>query len=136
MNVRVLIGVLVGATLIGIPAFAGDFSNPVPYSVDAQRASRISNENMRLFGGSGSAPIAYGDYYERYQSGTNWNNAVMSGNTIILNGDNNSVVLTLGDSVITQTSDGTCLSTTNTFLNNGGTAEMITINCGTPNEQP
>ncbi len=132
MNVRMLLSVLVGATVFGIPSFAGDFSNPVPYSADAQRASRISNENMRLFGGMGSSvPVAYGDYYERYQSGANWNNAVMSGNTIILNGDNSSIILTTDGSTINQTSNNTCLNTTNTFLNDGGTTEMQTIDCGT-----
>ncbi len=132
MNVRTLLSVLVGATVFGIPSFAGDFSNPVPYSTDSQRAARMSNENMRLYGGmAGGTPVAYGDYYERYQSGANWNNAVMSGNTIILNGDNNSVVLTLGDSTITQTSNNACLTTSNTFLNDGGTAQMHTIDCGT-----
>lgn len=128
---RVYVIVLLSAATFTMPSFAGDFSNPVPYSVETQRASRIANEHMRLFGGSsGSGPLAYGDYYERYQSGTNWNNAVQSGNTIILNGDNNSVVLTLGDATITQTSNNACLSTSNTFLNDGGTAETQTVNCG------
>lgn len=114
-------------------ALAGDFSAPRPYSANDQRATHMTLEAMRRGGGAGGmGPYVLGDYFERYQSATNWNNAVLSGNTIILNGDNNSVTLTTDGSTVTQNSDGTCQSSSNNFLNNGGTATPTSTTCGAP----
>lgn len=111
--------------LAGTAAPAGDFSDPRPYDGKAARALRASIESSRQSGGGAIAGTMYytlGDHYERYQSATNWNNAVLSGNTIILNGDNNSVTLTTDGSTVTQSTTGSCQNTSNTFLNSGGTA--------------
>lgn len=122
-----------GLCVASTSAFGGDFSNPTPYSLDANRALSSASESARMQSAESGSVLFYtlGDYYERYQSGTNWNNAVLSGNTIILNGDNNSVTLTTDGSTITQTSDGTCQNTSNTLLTDGSTADATTINCDT-----
>lgn len=114
-------------------ASAGDFSSPTPYSGSAGRGMMEAREALRLSAGSsGGGLMSYmlGDYYERYQYAANWNNAVLSGNTIILNGDNNSVTLTTDGSTVTQTAEGTCQGTSNTFLNDGGTASAAAGTCG------
>lgn len=111
---------------------AGDFANPAPLNLDSSRARLQSSESQRLAteaSGAGDMFYTLGDYFERYQSGTNWNNAVQSGNTIILNGDNNSVTLSTDGSTFNQTSQGNCQTSTNTFLNAGGTATTPTT-CG------
>jgi len=119
--------------LTGLAARAGDFSNPVPYNADAGRSQMDAAERMRLaYGTGGPGSYILGDYYKRYQNGANWNNAVLSGNTIILNGDNNNVTLTTDGSTVTQSSNGTCQSTSNTFLNDGGTTAGTSVNCDTP----
>lgn len=122
-----------GMLLTGVAAQAGDFSNPRPYSGAGDRASQAALENARRNAGSGSVMGNYilGDYFERYQSATNWNNAVLSGNTIILNGDNNNVSLTTDGSTVTQNSSDICQNTNNTFLNDGGAADTASGICGT-----
>lgn len=111
---------------------AGDFSNPTPISTDSLRQMVRSSETTRVSAGSGSLPTYYtlGDYYERYQSGTASANSVLSGNTIILNGDNNTVTMTMDNVDMTQSADGACVSTTNTYNDASGSDVGVTTDCG------
>lgn len=97
--------------LLGSPSLGGDFSNPTPFALTAESNIRAALENARISMGSGmTSYYQLGDYDERYQANTNWNNAVLSGNTIILNGDNNVVTLSTDGATIDQTSTDTCQS--------------------------
>lgn len=114
-------------------AFAGDFSNPVPFSGDNYQTQSEAAERNRLAvaAGASSTLLYMGDYYERYQRSENLNNSIKF--DVILNGDNNTVDLSINDSTITLNSDGNCQTTSNTslaVLNDTGTSEVPTVQCG------
>lgn len=114
-------------------AFAGDFSNPVPFSGDNYQTQSEASERNRLAvaAGASSTLLYMGDYYERYQRSENLNNSIKF--DVILNGDNNTVDLSINDSTITLNSDGNCQTTSNTslaVLNDTGTSEVPTVQCG------
>lgn len=114
-------------------ALAGDFSNPVPFSGDNYQTQSEAAERNRLAvaAGASSTLLYMGDYYERYQRSENLNNSIKF--DVILNGDNNTVDLSINDSTITLNSDGNCQTTSNTslaVLNDTGTSEVPTVQCG------
>lgn len=111
---------------------AGDFGNPTPFSLSTDAALRAALENSRisLSAALGSSYYQLGDYYERYQANTNWNNAVLSGNTIILNGDNNVVTLSTDGATIEQSSTDTCQSGSGEMIEGTDATASVAVDCG------
>ena len=122
------------------PATAGDFSNPSPISLSTDRAYRTAIENSRLSLNTRLvAPqqvsnlnpyYQLGEYYERYQANSNWINPVLSGNTIILNGDNNQVVLSMDGATVEQNATDVCQTGTAEILEeNNLPSSASSVNC-------
>lgn len=110
---------------------AGDFSNPTPFTLSIDSAMRAALESSRLSLSAGmSSYYQLGDYYERYQANTNWNNAVLSGNTIILNGDNNTVTLSMDDATVEQSSTDTCQSGSGEMIEGTDSTASTSVDCG------
>jgi len=114
-------------------AFAGDFSNPVPFSGDNYQTQSEAAERNRLAvaAGASSTLLYMGDYYDRLQQGE-----VSASSFYInlnVNGDGNTVDFLIKDTTITLNSDGNCQTTSNTslaVLNDTGTSEVPTVQCG------
>lgn len=124
---------LIAAVMTASSSLAGDFSNPEPFSLSIDSAMRAALENSRLSLNSQLGVSPYyqlGDYYERYQANTNWNNAVLSGNTIILNGDNNTVTLSMDDATLEQTSTDTCQSGSGEIVEGTDSTVSTSVDCG------
>lgn len=124
---------LIATVMAASSSLAGDFSNPAPFSLSVDSAMRAALENSRLSLNSqvGMSPYyQLGDYYERYQANTNWNNAVLSGNTIILNGDNNTVTLSMDDATLEQNSTDTCQSGSGEIVEGTDSTASTSVDCG------
>lgn len=104
---------LVGASTI-TPGMAGDFSNPVPIDTGSNLRNRAMNSEITRFSlgmagsGGGSGMAVLGDYYERYQSAQNWSNVVQINNTIVLNGNDNTVSVDNGTLTANQDASNIC----------------------------
>jgi hypothetical protein len=112
-------------------AFAGDFSNPVPFSGDDYQSKSEASERNRLAAAAGASStlLNMGDYYERSQQSKNYNNSI--GFDVSVKGDNNVLNLSINNSKIKMTSDGTCQITKNdAVINDPGTGEVTTVQCG------
>ncbi|WP_217809454.1 hypothetical protein [Maritimibacter sp. HL-12] len=98
---------------------AGDFTNPIPYghgtSDAVASATRMELERSR----QNLINQQSMEYYVTTQDSANWVNAFMSGNTIILNGDNNVVTLSADNATSEQVSENNCLNSSNTTVLNG-----------------
>jgi hypothetical protein len=118
--------------LMSSGALAGGFENPQPFELSSDSVQRAALENSRLnLNKNLEAPYyQLGDYYERYQANTNWNNAVMSGNTIILNGDNNTVNLSMDGAELEQQSSSTCQSGSGVIVEGAAADELYSVDCG------
>ena len=118
--------------LISSGALAGGFANPQPFKLSSDSGQRAALENSRLSLNKNLETPYYqlGDYYERYQANTNWNNAVMSGNTIILNGDSNTVNLSMDGADLEQQSSSTCQSGSGVIVEGTAVDESYSVDCG------
>ena len=127
---------LIATVMAGSSCLAGDFSNPAPFTLSADSGMRAALENTRLnlnarLGTSMSSYYQLGDYYERYQATENWMNPSLSGNTIILNGDNNTVTFSVADdATVTQTATDVCLSGSGTIVEGTESTTTTDVDCG------